>query len=223
MRRAEWKIRSMEEEQEWTAEDLPILRAAVSLPEPEEERSWRRVGQFYRLQKRAFLQYCKKELLPWAEAEARIALEKSVPPPCFHAELRWQETYHTARLWSLYTEVRETTMPGLPSLLRWGDTWDLTTGYPLALHAFFPPRTPWRKRIREEAEAEILRQEGRGEAEYFPDWRRRLRRYFNPRSFYLTEQGIAFFYPMYALAPAVEGIPTFLLPWDGDAPEEPIR
>lgn len=42
-----------------------------------------------------------------------------------------------------------------------------------------------------------------------------LRRHFNPRNFYLTDSGLAFFYPMYAIAPAMEGIPVFTLPWNG--------
>lgn len=33
------------------------------------------------------------------------------------------------------------------------------------------------------------------------------RRRFNPQNYYLTEEGLAFFYPMYAIAPAVEGAP----------------
>ena len=32
-------------------------------------------------------------------------------------------------------------------------------------------------------------------------------RSLSPLNFYLTEEGLAFFYPMYAIAPAVEGIP----------------
>ena len=34
----------------------------------------------------------------------------------------------------------------------------------------------------------------------------------------VTEEGLAFFYPMYAIAPAVEGLPTFLLPYGGSLP-----
>ena len=37
---------------------------------------------------------------------------------------------------------------------------------------------------------------------------------FPPLNFYLTEEGLAFFYPMYAIAPAVEGIPVFTVPYD---------
>ena len=49
---------------------------------------------------------------------------------------------------------------------------------------------------------------------YAEGWRRRLRRSLSPLNFYLTEEGLAFFYPMYAIAPAVEGIPVFTVPYD---------
>ena len=223
MRRAELSIKSVEGEREWTVEEIPVLRATVALPQPVEESAWRRIGGLYRIQRRAFLRYCEGELLPQATAEAREALGNGVLPPLFEADLSWRETYRTGRLWSLYTETREHTAPGPPSLHRWGDTWDLRTGYPLPLSAFFPPRFPWRKRLLETAEAAVRRQEARGEAQYLPDWRRRMRRSFRAGNYYLTPEGIAFFFPMYALAPAVEGIPVFLLPWEGEAPEGPLR
>lgn len=50
-------------------------------------------------------------------------------------------------------------------------------------------------------------------AQYHPHWRRALRRAFNPRNYYLTPDGLAFFFPMYALAPAAEGIPVFHVPY----------
>ena len=40
-----------------------------------------------------------------------------------------------------------------------------------------------------------------------------LRRRFHPDHYYLTEHGLSFFYPMYALGPAAEGIPVFSLPY----------
>ena len=63
------------------------------------------------------------------------------------------------------------------------------------------------------ATQEIQRQETAGYARYLDGWRRRLRQQFNPMRFYLTPEGLAFFYPMYAIAPAAEGIPAFTVPY----------
>lgn len=205
-------------EREWTVEGIPVLTAAVSLPRPEPaaDRTPRRIQRYYQLQSRSFLRYCESELFPQAEAEYRAALAASAPLPQFRAELSYCVTYNQGGLWSLYTQSRESGMPGRTLLTRRGDTWDLSAGYPASLTDFFPPRSGWKKRLIGLAEAEIRRQEAAGVARYHEDWRKRLRRTFNAQNFYLTEEGLTFFYPMFAIAPAVEGIPAFTLPFGAE-------
>lgn len=200
-------------EREWTVDGIPVLTASVSVPRPvpAADSTARRIQRYYHLQCRCFLRYCESFLLPEAAEAYRTALAASAPLPCFRAQLDYRITYNEGGLWSLYTQSREVTDHLL--LSRWGDTWDLASGYPAALSAFFPPRTPWKKHLLALAAEEIQRQEAAGVARYREDWRKRLRRCFNARNFYLTTEGLAFFYPMYAIAPAAEGIPTFLLPY----------
>lgn len=206
-------------EREWTVEGIPVLTALVTVPQPQStDRVSRRIRRYYQAQCRAFLRYCQHGLLPQAEAEYRAALAASAPLPCFRAELKYQVTYNEGGLWSLYTQSREVTLPGQTLLTRHGDTWDLTSGYPASLSDFFPPRSGWRKRLLETAAAEIQKQERSGIARYDPDWQKKLRRRFNPRNFYLTADGLAFFFPMYTIAPSVEGIPTFTLPYGERGP-----
>ncbi|MDD3346686.1 RsiV family protein [Oscillibacter sp.] len=205
-------------EREWAVEGIPVLTAAISLPQPvpAQDGVSRRIRRYYRLQCRSFLHYCENFLFPWAAAEYRAALSASAPLPHFHAELTYRVTYNESGLWSLYTQSRERTVPGQTLLNRWGDTWDLSCGYPVSLPSFFPPRTFWKKRLLALAASEIERQERAGTARYLPDWKRRLRRSFSARNYYLTDEGLSFFFPMYALAPAVEGIPAFVLPYGRD-------
>lgn len=127
-------------------------------------------------------------------------------------------TYNEGGLWSLYTQSREVTLPGQTLVTRRGDTWDLAAGYPVPLGDFFPYRSPWKRRLLEAASSEILRQERAGISRYHEGWRRELRRRFNPQNFYLTAEGLAFFFPMYAIAPGAEGVPTFLLPYGEGGP-----
>lgn len=211
---------------EWTESDIPVLRASVSLPEPVPALNavCRRIRRYYRLQGRAFLRYCQRTLLPMAQSEARAALAESRPLPEFQAELSYEITYNAHGFWSLYTQVREHTLPGQDFLLRRGDTWDLNSGYPAALADFFPRRSGWKRRLLSTAEAEALRRERAGISRYRESLRRDLRRRFSPRNYYLTEEGLVFFYPMYAIAPAREGIPAFTLPYGEDIlfpPEAP--
>lgn len=212
------------EERTWTVEEIPVLTASLSLPAPAESASGgaaRRIRRYYQLQSRAFLRYCEHWLLPAAEAEYRAALAASAPLPLFRAELSYQVTYHEDGLWSLYTQSRERGSDGRPLLTRRGDTWDLATGYPVPLAAFFPRRSGWRRQLLAAAEAEARRREAAGAARWNEDWRRCLRRRFNPENFYLTGDGLALFYPMYALAPASAGIPVFTVPYGDGGPALP--
>ena len=199
-------------QREWTAEGIPVLEASVEVPQPQgEDTVSRRIRRYYQTQCKAFLRYCEHWLLPQAEAEYRAALAASAPLPCFRAELGYRVTYNSGGLWSLYTQSREVT--GHTLLTRRGDTWDLSAGYPVPLSAFFPARSPWRRQLLALAAEDIQRQERAGIARYDPEWRKKLRRRFNSRNYYLTEEGLTYFFPMYAIAPAAEAIPAFTLPY----------
>ena len=200
-------------QREWDHDGIPVLTASGELPLPEDtDRIARRIRRYYQLQSRAFLRYCEHQLLPCAKAACTAALESSTPLPCFRAELTRQITYNGSGLWSLYTQMQETTLPGRLLVRRWGDTWELSCGYPCSLGDFFPPRHPWKRQLLALAAEEIEEQLRAGTAQYHEDWRRRLRRAFNPRNFYLTPEGLAFFFPMYSIAPSMERVPVFLLP-----------
>lgn len=202
-------------EREWTVDSIPVLTAAVSVPQPVPAAGpvSRRIRRYYQLQCRAFLRYCENWLLPQAKSEYQIALSASAPLPCFRAELTYHVTYNEGGLWSLYTQSREVTLPGQTLVTRRGDTWDLAEGYPAALSAFFPSRGSWKRQLLSRAAEEIEKQEKAGIARYHEGWRKSLRRRFNAQNFYLTAEGLSFFYPMYAIAPAAEGIPTFTVPF----------
>lgn len=200
-------------EREWTADGIPVLHAVATLPRPEPVQGGicRRIDRFYRLQSRAYLRYCERFLFPQAREECRSALAASAPFTPTEAELTYQVTYNEGGLWSLYTQSRE---GGAPAVRR-GDTWDLATGYPAALSAFFPAKSPWKRHLLALAAGDLERRETAGVIRLREDWRRQLRRKFNPNHFYLTAEGIVLFYPVYTLSPS-SIIPTIVLPY-GDS------
>lgn len=209
------ELQPFTEERVWTADGIPILTAKLTLPEPiqTDSRAARRIRRYYHLQQRAYLRRCEGFLLPRAEEAYQAALAVSGSLPCFRAELHYEITWQKDALLSLRTQARESGAPGQRQLLRWGDTWDTEAGYPLPLTAFFPPRSSWKQTLLACAGEEIRRQESAGVARYHEGARRLLRRCFNPRNYCLTEEGLAFFYPMGSIAPPMEGLPTFTLPW----------
>lgn len=200
-------------QREWVSDGIPVLQATVCVPRPVPAAGgiYRRIRRYYQLQCRAFFRYCQRELVPQAAAEYAAALSASRPLPSFHAELTYQVTYNQGGLWSLYTQSREA-VPGGTLVVRRGDTWDLGAGYPVPAGSFFTGGS-LRKTLLAAAESEIERRMAAGAGVYREDWRKALRRYFNPQNYYLTPDGLTFFYPMCSLAPASAGIPTFTLPY----------
>lgn len=201
-------------ERQWSVEDIPVLTATVSLPRPTDcsGRAARRIDRFYQLQARSYFRYCENWLFPKAAAEYRQALADSGPLPHYTADLTHQVTCCEHGIWSLHTDTREC-LGGRAEVLRRGDTWDLRTGYPVPLSSFFPRRTAVRKLLLQTAEGEILRQEAAGVAQYHEKWRQALRRSFNRENYFVTPDGLCFFWQMYAIAPRAEGVPTFSLPF----------
>ena len=130
-------------EREWTVDGIPVLCAAISVPQPVSaaDKTSRRIHRYYQLQCRSYLRYCEKQLFPLAEQEYRAALANSAPLPLFRAELNYQITYHDSHFLSLYTQSSEAGLHQRLKLRR-GDTWDLSAGYPVPLSDFFQSHSP---------------------------------------------------------------------------------
>lgn len=208
------RIEDFAAERTWTVEGIPVLTAEVKLPKPVplDDRTAKRIWRYYQLQCRAYLRYCEKWLFPQARTEYRRALAASTELPCFRAELDYRVTWRDGRFLSLYTQSRED-CGGSTALTRRGDTWDLLQSCPVPLSSFFPPRSAWKRDLLLLLAEELQRQTRAGVGRYHETWRKALRRRFNPQNYYLTGDGLALFYPMYALAAEDGGIPTFIIPY----------
>lgn len=192
--------------------DVPLLTVSAHLPIWEGEHG-KRFNRYYRAYSRAFMRYCQTSLLPMAQEVYHQAKENGGMIPDWHATLRTTLTCHCGTVVSLYTDSIEQ-LGEQRIVLRRGDTWDMASGTPLRLVDLFPPRAHVRKRLLTTAQEQIEREERLGLYRYLPDWRGRLRRSFHPQHFYIDDEGLTFFYQLYAIAPPSEGIPTFFLPYD---------
>ena len=210
-------------EQDFAYEGIPVLTVSIRVPQSVDlqDRISRRMFHYYRQQTRAYLKYCQRTLFPIAAAEYQSALSVSAPFTPFRGELHYEITWQDSHFLSLYTQSRETC--GSRFLLRrWGDTWDLTCGIPIPLSEFFPAHSHWKQQLLRQIAEEIRSQEAAGLSQYHAHNWRTLRRAFNPQNYYLTPSGLSLFFPMYSIAPAFEGIPTFSfpLPRTNDPPAE---
>lgn len=204
-------------EKEWQAEGITVLRAKICLPQSEgKSRAARRFNRYYHTYAQAYLRYCEMELLPRSALRMRSAMECSRPWEIAHAELTYTVALEREDIISIYTDVTETGI-GLCIRLRRADTWGTEDGLPLPLESFFPAACRVKRLLLSAARQEILEQIENGYA-FYPRWRRSLRRYYSARRFYLTPEGLVWFYPPCTLAPAKDGVKHFKLPYSEAGP-----
>lgn len=195
--------------QVFTHETTPVLRVTTEVvqslwPHPMAGR----FDRYYQAQVRAYVHFAQHQLLPLAKERFIQCQETGAlfAPHC--ATLRQVMTYHDGTVMSLYTQTRDTLQP---TIIRRGDTWEEQSGFLLPITYFLP--RPYKNALADTALRQIKALEQQGFAQFHPQvGKSLLKRRFNPHHYYITPQGLCFFYPMYAIAPAVEQIPTFLYP-----------
>lgn len=133
--------------------------------------------------------------------------------PPWQATLDYQITYWNPPLLSIRIDIQEHGPTNPPTLLCIGEVWDCSSGYPCPLHAFLPERThrwkhPFIKQLQEQAQMRL----NSGESLLHPNCLAEIEQTFDTDRFYLTEDGLVIFYPLYSLGAYSEGIPTFTIP-----------
>lgn len=193
-------------------EDEPVLTLSLCLPEfGEDGRSARRIGRYYTRMGELWKARWAGTVYPRASAALQEARAASRPFRPWAAELNYTVTLEEGDILSLYLEITERVGAARPLTVRCADTWDLTTGTPLFLGAFLPRPLRGKKRLLAELKAQAARRLEGGESLFFQDVEERVAAYFSPRRFYLTQDGIALFFPMLSLGSAAEGVPVFYL------------
>ena len=195
-------------------EEEPVLTLSLRRPKlPEDTPGLRRMERYYRQVAEQWKARWEGPLYAQAQAAAGQARQSSRPFRPWEATLTFTVTYRQEGLLSLYTDTFEYTGGVHGLTVRRGDTWQVPSGIPRTLQSFFPPRARWRSQIYGEIRRQIQARIHSGESLFADDWEQRLVPEFDPERFYLTPNGIAVFYPLYAIAPYAEGIPVFLLPF----------
>lgn len=203
------------QEKAWELDGITVLHASVTLPQlAGTPRRARRFDRYYRHLSRAYFAYCEQMLLPWAKAQCKAALDTSAPWTHTLCEMSYRVTLREGDVVSLCVDAKETNGPVPRLVLRRADTWDLSAMLPMPMSEFFPKRAAYRKRLIALARETAQTQMAQGVAVYDENYRPLLRRAFSSRNYYLSDAGLCFFYPMYAVAPSAEGIVTFIAPYD---------
>ena len=131
----------------------------------------------------------------------------------WNASMDFEITLWTPPLISIRINVQEQGPDATPRSLCIGEVWDCSSGYPCSLRMFLPakPRR-WKRTLIPMLQEQIQQHLNSGLSLLYPDCVSLAVRRFDPNHFYLTEDGLVIFYPLYALGSYGEGIPTFTIP-----------
>ncbi|SBV98870.1 conserved hypothetical protein [uncultured Eubacteriales bacterium] len=193
----------------------PVLSFTLRWPKlPEDTAALRRIARYYRHAADRWRTRWETCLFSMACEELRHAREQSFPFRPWEAALDFTVTYNEKGLFSLYMDAYEYTGGAHGNTVRCGDAWDLNSGAPITLPMLFPKGSHWRRDSIAEVCKQIRQRIDSGDYVFLDGWQEAAASEFDPCRFYLTDEGAAVFYPLYTLAPYVEGILSFVvLPW----------
>ncbi len=201
-------------------DEEPVLSCSLALPvfSKAANRAGQRIARYYIHLGQWLRSGWEHQVFPAACAALQAARDASLPFQPYEETVAFQVTKNSGGLFSLYWDSYWYTGGAHGMTARWGDVWSLKTGCPMTMREFFPPRTDLKKRLPELAARQAGEAIAAGTSWYYEDYPERLRAEFDLKRFYLTEEALSFFYPLYAAAPYAEGIPTFTVPMkDGRA------
>ena len=137
--------------------------------------------------------------------------DKAFPP--WQANMDYQVTYWKPPLLSIRIEIKEQGATSPPALQYLGEVWDCASGYPCSLRSFLPAKPfRWKPRMITHLQKQAELRLNSGESLLRDGCLSEIKQSFDPNRFYLSEEGLIIFYPLYTLGSYGEGIPTFTIP-----------
>ncbi len=196
-----------------------LCTALISQPTVKGQASkWalRRINSYYERFAKKLLRYVNTVLRENALSDYEYRTENGFP--FFPYELRsdFALSFNKEGVLSLYTDVYEFTGGAHGNTRRFADIWYGDTGFPAAVSDFFPKGANYKKLLTDVAIREASAQMEAGTSMYFDDYPRLIIKNFSNRNIYLTDSGMALFYQQYEIAPYAEGIPVFVVPYNGE-------
>ena len=189
-----------------------LLSCSIRRPAFSDTGKQRRMERYFVRMTQLWQTRWEQELYPLAR-QAFAGHQDEGPFTPWQATMDYQITYWDPPLLSIRIDIREQGPVSPPNLLCIGETWDCSSGYPCPLHTFLPakPRR-WKGALIEQLKEQTQQRMNSGESLLNSNCLSVLKQAFDPNRFYLTEDGIVVFYPLYVLGSYGEGIPTFTIP-----------
>lgn len=173
----------------------------------------KRVNEYYEREAQAQRRHARDSLYKDAVADFKFSQEKGYPFHSYELMQVFDVTYNAFPVLSLYYDVYQYTGGAHGMTERTGNTWDLLRCRMLSMQDLFRRGYDYTQTILKYVEAEALRRQADGEAQYFDGLSQNIVKYFDEKNYYLSCQGLNVFYPLYSIAPYYVGIQVFTVPY----------
>lgn len=205
-------ISSKRWERNLKSDGTTVLHYSICRPEFSGSGKQRRMERYFAHLAQRWQSRWENELYQQANKAFSAQHDKKAFTP-WQASMDYQITYWSPPLLSIRINIKEQGAVAPPALLCIGEVWDCIDGYPRSLRSFLPAKTfRWKPHLiallQEQAEQRL----NSGESLLDSSCLSVIKQAFDPESFYLSENGLILFYPLYVLGSYGEGIPTFTVP-----------
>lgn len=167
----------------------------------------------YRQKAQRNYRYASTRLYQGAVRHYNVSKSQGFPFNNFEFVETIETTYCKKPVISLFYDIYEYTGGAHGNTIRKGNTWDLEKGVIIPLGSLFSKDYDYVPVIIKYIESETRRRQISGMVHYFENLDENIKKYFDPANYYLTDEGLAVFYPLYTIAPYSEGIQVFIIPY----------
>lgn len=195
--------------------DVPMVRYRIEYPrfwQPQYQEGLDEINEYYRARAKELQRKYETELFQEAVGQYDDSKKNGYPFHMYEAISTYEITYNGNCLLSLFSDEYVYSGGAHGNTVRTSETWDIRDGSRINLFQFSSDPAAFQSRILENIKAQIAQQAEGGESTFFDNYAQLVVENFNPKSFYVTPEGIVIYYQQYDIAPYSSGMPQFLIP-----------
>lgn len=171
------------------------------------------INRVLAMQETAFINNNARVLYPQAVADYKNSVENAYPFNPHGAFLTYEVTYNQHCVLSFYDDNYTYTGGAHGNTIRKSNTFHLQTGKQIPLSYFFNNPVTYKQRVLHHITEQAKQMQSQNPNTFFEDYLSLIRKYFNEESFYLSTEGLVFYYGQYEIAPYASGIIEFMIPY----------
>lgn len=204
--------------------DIPVLKYNIQYPSFTttcSQEAAQAINLHYADLANSMERHVQNVLYPLAAESARYITKNDPPFHSYEFDMSYKITYNSDCITSLYLEQYSFMGGAHGATVRTSDTWDFSTGRQMQLGDFYSGVTDYEEGIRQWITYQISQILVNAPSTFFEDYVQRVHDSFKPESYYLSQDGLVFYFQQYDIAPYATGLPEFTLPYESNTYQQP--